>query len=155
MQLYFITRGKTNEVDEFVDWLKTRHLPMKIRNPANNTETTGFLECQLRPIQLWEFVFPKENLDIVLNSLKLPSGNMSHVVNGKPTFNIDAKLWALRKLLQAQPIVKPAPKIDAATGKEIPPDVLFLPYDRIKDLNIVGVGIREDGDIVENIHERI
>ncbi len=155
MQLYFLTRGKTNELDEFVDWMKTRHLPMQIKNPALGTETTGFVECQLRPIQLWEFVFPKENLSTVLNSLHLPSTNPSQVVNGKPTFNIDAKLWALRKLLQCKPIEKPVPKIDPATGQPVPFDYMFLPYERIKNLNIIGVGLREDGDIVESQHERI
>jgi len=159
MELIFATRGKTNEVDEFVKWMSTRHLPMPVK-AGDGKISTGFLECQLRPIQLWEFVFPKENLDTVLNSLHLPSGNPSGVnpETGKQKFNnflFEAELLALRKMLQAKPIPEVVPKKDPVTGKELPKDFMFLPYDRIKDLNIIGIGIREDGEISENTHERI
>jgi len=144
MHLYFMTRGKKNETDEFVKWMETRHLSMPV-NKSDGTSENMLIECQLRPVQLFEFVFPKENLDVVLNSLKLPHGNPSEVKDGKPSFSINSRLFALRKMLGAQPI--PQPNINAG--------VMFLPYDRIKNLNILGIGIREDGDISEATHERI
>ena len=143
MELYFLTRGKTNEIDEWVDWMKTRHLPFPIKR-ADGTIVNGAMECQLRPIQLWSFVFPRDSLDVVLNTMKLPvEGNP--FVNG---YNINPKVWALRKMLGCQPIPEKKDRKDQTS-------VMFLPFDRIKDMNIIGIGLREDGEISDTTHERI
>lgn len=141
-----MTRGKKNEIDEFVKWMETRHFPLPIKKGDGTTENI-FMEAQLRPVQLWEFVFPKENLDVVLNTLKLPHGDSPYGKGDgtKVDYNINPKLWALRKLLKAQKIPVP----DKSKG------ILFMPYERIKNMNILGIGIREDGDIAEGVHERI
>jgi len=145
MHLYFVTRGKKNEIDEFAKWMETRNLSMPVYK-ADGTSENMLIECQLRPVQLWEFVFPKENLDVVLNTLRLPSENPSEFRDGKSTFKMfDSKLFALRKMLGAEKI--PEPNKDAG--------VMFMPFDRIKNINIMGIGIREDGDISEATHERI
>lgn len=140
MELDFITRGKSDEVYEFAKWLSTRHLPLKVKK-ADGTEETMLMECQLRPIQLWTFVFPKENLDIVLNTLHLPHDSKGDF----PGYNINPKLFALRKLLGSKPIPEPVDKTST----------MFMPFDRFKHVGIIGVGLREDGDIAEMTHERI
>ena len=140
MELTFITRGKSDEVYEFAKWLSTRHLPLKLHK-ADGTEEVQLMECQLRPLQLWQFVFPKENLDIVLNTLNLPRDDKQSFQG----YNINPKLFALRKLLGAKPIPQPVDKLSK----------MFMPYDRFKHVGIIGVGLREDGDIAEMTHERI
>lgn len=144
MELYFLTRGKKEEVDCLVDWLRTRSLPMELTDAAGK-KSQAIVECQLRPVQLWSYVFPRENKDLVINTLGLPSGNPSEFKDGKYTYNINPKLWALRKLLGAKEIEKP----------KDPTNKMFMPYDRWKNVNILGVGIREDGDIPEMTHERL
>lgn len=144
MELYFITRGKTDVIDEWVKWMGTRHLPMTIKM-ADGSEQKGLVECQLRPVQLWSFVFPKENLDIVLNTLKLDGGDQNPFVN---EFNINPKLWALRKLLKADPIPKKLDRKDKDS-------VMFMPFERIKNMNVLGIGLRDDGEISTGTHDRI
>jgi hypothetical protein len=124
--------------------MSTRNLTFPVTK-GDGTVEHQFVECQLRPIQLWGFVFPKEHLDAVCNSLKFPSENPTEFKDGKFTYNFDRKLWALRKLLKA----KPFPIPDKAKG------LMFLPYERIKSVNILGIGYREDGDMAEFTHERI
>jgi len=147
MEVFFITRGKTNEVDEWRKWMSTRHLPLKIKHPSKpEKDETALVECQLRPIQLWGFTFPRENLDIVLNTLKLPSHNPFYkTAPDKPTVKINKKLWVLRKLLGAEKI--PEPKTEKGA--------MFLPYNRIENLNIIGIGLKDDEDIIDTSHERI
>lgn len=144
MELFLMTRGKSDEVEEWARWMSTRHMPLKVKH-GDGKESQIMTECQLRPIQLWGFVFPKENLDVVLNSLKLPSGEISEFKDGEPVYPIQNKLWALRKLLKAKPIPKPDPNAG----------VMFMPYDRIKHINVLGIGIREDGEMSPYTFERI
>ena len=93
MEAYFMTRGKKEEVDTLIDWLRTRGLPMPIKN-TDGTVTQTIIECQIRPIQLWDFVFPKESLDVVCNSLKLPHGDSPYgkADGTKVDYNINPKL---------------------------------------------------------------
>ena len=137
MELFFLTRGKSNEVEEWAKWMATRCLPFPITEGTGKI-IPGTMECQLRPIQLWDFVFPREQLDIVLNSLGLPNNYATGV-------NLSSKLWALRKMIGLKEIPEPKEK----TIK------MFMPYDRIKDINIIGVGLKEDGDIAVATHEKI
>lgn len=140
MQVYLMTRGKDSEIDQWIKWMSTRYLPLKIKK-ADGTVTEPLMECMLRPIQLWEFVFPKEYLDMVTNSFGLYNpGNP--FISG---YNINPKLFALRKLLGCKPI--PEPKKEVGT--------LLLPYEAFKNINVLGIGYREDGEISELKHEAI
>jgi hypothetical protein len=96
----------------------------------------------VRPIQLWEFVFPKEHKDLVVNSLNLHSKSSPFTAGG---YNINPKLWALRKLLGAKPFEEPINKEEK----------MMLPYERFKNINVLGIGYVEDGEIAELKHERI
>jgi len=145
MEIFLMTRGMSREVEEWAKWMQTRSLPIEMKL-ADGTKTAQIMECQLRPIQLWGFAFPKENLDMVLNTLGLPRGNPSGFVDGKPTFkNYEKNLWLLRKALGAKPIPEPVKKDSK----------LFMPYNIWKNLNIIGIGIKEDGEIAPVTLERI
>jgi len=145
MEVFFLTRGKSDEVEEWAKWMSTRHLPLPVKKGDNSVEN-ALMECQLRPIQLWGFAFPRESRDLVLNSLNLPSENpFFHTSEGKPEININGKLWLLRKLLGADKI--PVPKKEAG--------ILFMPYNRIRNINFIGIGIKDDKDVSEATHERI
>ena len=142
MEAFFMTRGKSDEVDHLIKWLSTRGLPMPIKN-ADGTMTQVVIETQMRPIQLWGYVFPRENEDLVVNSLGLFANHKNDFPTQK--YNINPKLWALRKLLAAKEFKEPKNKADK----------MFMPYERWKNVNILGVGIKDDADIAESTHERI
>ena len=144
MQSYFITRGKYEEVETFIDWLRHTFMPLKMTK-ADGTFTYPMMECMVRPVQLWEFVYPREHHDMVVNSLGLyPTGNMFYQDTKHP-YNINPKLFVLRKLLGAKPFTEPVNKNEK----------MMLPYERFKNINILGIGYVEDGDIAELTHERI
>ena len=140
MQSYFITRGKYEEVETFIDWLRHSFLPLKITK-GDGTATYPMMECMVRPIQMWEFVYPREHHDMVVNSLGLYSTGTPFFTGG---YNINPKLWAIRKLLGAKEFEKPKTA-----------DKMLLPYERFKNINILGIGYVEDADMAELTHERI
>lgn len=145
MQAYFMTRGKIDEVQHFIDWMKTRFMPLMVKHPNGTITNDILMECQLRPIQLWEFVFPKEYLDLVTNSLDLANKNTRFLTGG---YNINPKLYALRLMLGAKEFETPKD-----TNSKMP-----LPYERWRDVNILPIGYREDAEITEpngDVHERI
>ena len=140
MEAFFLTRGKDDEVATLQKWLSTVCLPLEMTK-GTGEKFSQVMECQLRPVQLWSFVFPKEYKDVVVNSLGLyQEGNM--FMSG---YNINPKLWALRKLLGAKEFTKP---LDLNAK-------LNLPYPRWNNVNLIGIGYREDGEIFEFKHERI
>ena len=136
---FFITRGKDDEVEHLKKWLSTLVLPLKITR-GDGTIFENPIECQIRPIQLWEFVYPKESHELVVNSLGLhQEGNM--FISG---YNINPKLWALRKLLGCEEFKKPTVNLKLA-----------FPYERFKNVNIIGIGHRADGEMCDFKHEAI
>lgn len=149
MQIYLMTRGKDSEIAQWAKWMATRHMPLKMTKP-DGTVIEPLMECLLRPIQLWEFVCPKEYLDIVTNSFGLyRTGNP--FMSG---YNINPKMFALRKLLGAKEIPEPKPEFDK-DGKKLPPSKFLLPYEEFKNINVLGIGYRDEGEISELTHERI
>jgi hypothetical protein len=142
MQSYFITRGKYEEVETFITWLRCQVLPLKIIKGDGSTDQMA-MECMVRPIQLWEFVYPREHHDLVVNSLNLAAKTNPFYYNS--SYNLNPKLFVLRKLLGAKSFEQPKDKINK----------LMLPYERFKNINVLGIGYVEDGDIAELTHERI
>ena len=108
MHLYMMTRGVKHGVDQFITQLQGKYLPFKWRM---NKETgkldhkgemieNGHTQLQVRPIQLWEIVFPEEHKDIVLNTIlaeKQGTDQTQHKKHNK-------FLWAIRKALGCEPI---------------------------------------------------
>jgi len=122
MHIYLITRGIKSDVDRFINDLRGKYLPFKDALNRNLMVQTA-----VRPIQFWEIVFPKEHRDIMLTTIFDKNlGKTQHSKHQK-------WLWALRKVLGADPI--PEYKTDQ-----------FLPIYK-QNIEMVGVGIKEDGDL--------
>ena len=124
MHLYLMTRGIKHELDQFITELQGKYLPMKYRPNGEKELQDYFVQLAVRPIQLWEIVFPKEHLDLVLATcLAQNSGETQHKKHQK-------YVWALRKMLGISEI----PKYD--NSKKMPI--------RCAGIELVGIGVKDD-----------
>jgi hypothetical protein len=127
MHLYCLTRGIKKEIDQFITELQGKYLPFTMSG------VDCFVQFAVRPIQLWEFVFPEPMKDVVLTTiLGKDGGKTQHKKHNK-------FVWALRKILD----VKKIPNYN--TEK-------FMPISR-QHMEIVGIGIKEDYYDEENKRE--
>jgi hypothetical protein len=88
---------------------------------------------RLLPGGACEYCFPKEYLDTVLNSLKFDVDDGDRYGLGK------FKLALLRKVLKA----KKTPKFEKEKK------LVFFDDEITENVNIIAIGIREDGEITE------
>lgn len=134
----FMVYGKKEFVDMFLRDLAAQKLSM-VYHKKGEPDKTMFIECQLRvlPFGLYEFVFPKEHMDLVLTGLRfhMPSGiyNLDQEIT-KFGFTIKP-LDHLRKFLKIEPV--PEFKTDKA---------LLFTYQHIA---VIPIGVRYDGEITE------
>ena len=127
MHLYFISRGIKNKVDEMVNDLQAQHFQQESADQKTGLKRISAVQGALRPIQLWEYVFPKESLDVVLKTLALPRDYSK----GHPYHGFKPHEFAFRKLLGAKPIPIP--------NEKILPRII-----RKEHVSIMGIGIRDD-----------
>jgi len=112
---------------------------MEVTNKEGKKEVIG-CPCYLRPFRMYDLIFPREQKDVVLNTLPIRKEiSLVDGKGGKGVFGTHIKV--LRKLLG----LKKIPKADETKGK-VP-----LPEDLFKNLRMVGLGIKEDIDFV-NVH---
>jgi len=142
MHLIFGATGIKHHMDLFEKFMETRTflLPYIDHNDGDK-EKTILLQSQLRPIKFYDFIFPKGELDHVLNGLQLESE-----IKSKNCVLPNAYISLLRKALKLKKI--PAPDISKGA----------MPLYK-EDIRLVGIGIREDSDItfpsVGRTHEGI
>lgn len=119
MHAYIITRGHKPYTEMFINELQGKYLPFKFKGKDCLVQTG------VRPIQLWEVIFPEEHKDIMLNTLfdATAKGKTQHKKHNK-------YLYALRKMLGIEPI--PEYKTDQ-----------FMPISKA-NVEVVGVGIKKD-----------
>ena len=67
MHLYAMTRGIKKDVDDYITQLQGKYFPYKLKGIQG--EQTTALQLSVRPIQLWEFVFPKESLKMAVGTI--------------------------------------------------------------------------------------
>ena len=99
---------------------------MPRKNIKTNIIEQGGVQGGIRPLQIWSYVFPKEQLNLVLNRIR-PSTEFTG-----DQANLNKYAMFFRKILGAQTI----PKWDDKAGRvavELGPDVQRL-----------GVGLRTD-----------
>lgn len=121
--VYFITRGKDNAVAEW-----TKHLAGKWW-PFEYNGQKGAIEGMLRPIQLWEYGYPAECRDVVMNT----------IFNGQTDLGKHQSSWSGNLGLKALAI--------ALKAKDIAPfDVNkgILPMPSRAGMSVMGIGERED-----------
>jgi len=116
MHLYCISRGIKQDVDRFIKELECQYLPFKYRG-------FDFIQMSVRPVQLWEMVFPKELKDLMINT----------IIRGNPPEHetmFKYPLAVLRKLLNAK-------KVEDTTHKKR----LAVYHENVQ---VLPIGIRED-----------
>ncbi len=124
MHLYIITRGIKNFVDQFITELQGKYLPFKYQDDKGNLINTQ-AQVAVRPIQLWEIVFPEEQKDLMLNTILRgsPTNGLQHAKHKK-------FIWTLRKCLGVEKI------------SEYKKD--FLIPISINHTEIIGIGTKKD-----------
>ena len=126
MHLIFITRGIHNQVDLLSKSLETWGLPFPRKNLKTNIIEQGAIQCGLKPIQFWDFNFPKDYLDMVLRRIR-PTQELTGTQS-----NLNKYAFILRKAFGAKPI----PKWDATAPQNF--------IDLSPDVQRFGIGIIED-----------
>ena len=134
-----MTRGIKHWRDVWVDFMKTQMWNWKrkiLRDPKTNKklkkpqEFLVGVQGALRPVELWEYVFPEECLPQVLSALDLDDKGdtktyqLKHLGSLKPAI--------LRKMIGKG--LKPIPKI-----KKVP-----CPYIEQRGMAIYPIGIKKD-----------
>ena len=140
MHLDFIAEGIQHDLDEFEKWASTLVTPILYKDKEKK-EQKGFAQVALRPRRAYTLVFPRESLDVILNTLDLSKDINLH--DGKGTKILKKPLAIIRKFLR----LKPIPEADKTKGS--------LPIVK-KNIRLIGLGLRDDIDIKErngNTHE--
>ena len=125
--LYFVTRGIKHLSDEFIKRLSCTMLPMKIfKGDIKGIDKDGTYPVQVavRPIQLYEVVYPKEHQDMILNTI---------LEGGKGTSNIK-RLQKYVNMFRKFLGVKPIPEYDKTNKLPIPKP----------DIDVTAIGVKED-----------
>lgn len=132
MHLYVVTRGIKPEVDDFINQLQGQYLDFDIKKKGTfGAKKAGIVKQQLsvRPIQLWEFGFPKEQLDLMCTTMFGRKAEGSKL--GMPQHKwMNKFVNMIRRMLKLLPI----PKYDDKFSLACKP----------RHMELVGLGIKED-----------
>ena len=147
MHLVLMTRGIQHQVDQWANLLQAQRFPWVRRNLETGKEEQMLVQGALRPIQLWEYVFPEESLDDVLGAMQI-KGPIE-----RP--EIKSSTWALRKMLK----LKQIPKKDELTVTGYTPKGTLngekMPSVPVHNMFVEGVAVYPVGikdDQVPGIH---
>ena len=105
MHLYVLTRGCVRAVREWREGLSNCYLPMEIKNEKGEKEN-ALAQLQIRPIELYEIVFPEEHEKTVMGLVK-PCTDLN--VYGKK-WGILVR-WIVKKLKLAPPLKDYVPSV--------------------------------------------
>jgi hypothetical protein len=133
MHLRFIAEGWDKDLDYMEKWIGQMILPMKVKDKKGKEVIVG-CPCYLRPFRMYDLIFPKDQLDVILNTIK-PVDEIS-LVDGKGTKKFKTQISILRKLMK----LKKIPKSNKDKGQVAIPEGLF------QNIRTVGLGIKEDVD---------
>lgn len=134
MQIDFFIEGNIRDADEFEKWLQTRVFNL----PVEAGGKKGFVPLQagLRVRRAYSFVFPREYKDVVLNTI--PFKDRVNLSDSGGKYILKNIFSTIRKLLRLKPLPKPDPKAGMFPMRE----------DILKNLRIIGLGLREEPDFV-------
>lgn len=135
MHLDILCEGIHEEMQEFEKWWSTRMVPMPFKD-KDGKDRVGLVQVALRERKMFSLIFPKEDLNMILNTLK-PENCVVTRVDGKGTKQFNTILNFIRKILR----LKKIPEIDKTNE--------ILPIREFKNIRVVGLGIREDGVLTE------
>lgn len=127
MHLYILTRGIKKEVDDLITQLQGKYLPFKYRKEGEKELKDLVLQIGVRPIQLWEIVYPEEYTEFMCKSLFKNANRKA-----KPQHKWQEKFtYMMRKALKLDPI----PDFEPGEG---------MPLGGISDVEVVGIGVKKD-----------
>ncbi len=132
MHFDFIAEGWKPDLDAMENYLNTRSFPMEITHADGRKEMT-LAPGALRPRRFYTYVFPREHLQAVINSLQ-PARAISRV-DGIGTNILGMPATALRKMLR----LKRFPDIQPDGDKFV------LVKNNIR---VLGLGYRDDIDMI-------
>lgn len=69
MHLIIGTRGNQESVELFIKELSSKYVPVPFRNKKTDKIVNVAQGIHVRPFQLWEIIFPKEQRDLVLSTI--------------------------------------------------------------------------------------
>lgn len=132
MHAFFLTRGNKRDVDEFIDFLKTRNLPVPFIDKEGKK---GYLPQTgiVQPVQMWSFVFPENWKNEVLTALKFDKENIERWASNK---QVSLMRNGLRLALGADKIPELQPVAD---GKG-----LYMPVNAMENISIIPIGVKKD-----------
>lgn len=126
MHIYLMTRGIWHDVERFVRELSAKYLPYKgLRKGSMKVEDFA-LQVAVRPIQLWEIVFPEEHKEVMLNSLFGEGKGVTLQKKHRKFVSIIRKILGVDKI--------PDYKYD---------NTKLLPFYR-DNIEMIGIGIKKD-----------
>ena len=127
-----MTRGIKKEVDDFIrqlqgKWYEHKWLPTgwKGSEEERAIEEKRHVQVQVRPIQLWEIVYPESSRDLMLTTIL---GRKQQNVTQHKKHN--KWIWALRKMLGIKPVGEYNGDFQSPIVKE--------------HIEVIGVGEKED-----------
>lgn len=123
-----MTRGEQARTESFMKFMQTQMFPWKRKNLKTGKDDIVGVQGALRPVLLWEYVFPEESLNEVLTMLDIPDNGYK----GQRDFK-SLKYKILRKALGKG--VKPIPKY-----KKVPTNKFI---DK-QSVSIYPIGIKKD-----------
>ena len=103
MHLYVLTRGILSATKQWENDLAAQYLPFKVLEKGKKKPTPYLAQLHVRPVNLYEIVFPEECLDQVLGMVKpgSPPGKFSKFI--KMFF----KMMGLKKIPDYTPKITP------------------------------------------------
>lgn len=139
MHAVFMLYGKYEFVNILIRDICSQKLTLRIYKEGEQ-DKSSLIECQLRklPFGLYEFIFPKEHKDIVLNTLWFERDGIDYDLNREISL-LGLKIKPM-KFLKKFLKIEDAPKIEDKTK--------ILPW-VIQHVGIIPIGVRYDGEIAE------
>jgi len=143
MHLILLTRGILSQMEDWKALMRAQRFPWKRKNLKTGEEEQDVVQGALRPIQIWEYVFPEESLNDVLGNLQI-EGPIE-----RP--EIKSISWALRKMLKLKQIPKmpeggykvsgytPLGTINGKPMAPIPANNMYM-----QGVAVYPIGIKED-----------
>jgi len=126
MHVTFGMYGIKKDMDEVIKWLETRAFPFE-RTKEDGTKETIILQGALRPLVLFDFVFPESSKDLVLTSLKADTEAHGQY----------KRIGYFKKLVRKALGLKPIPKFK----KDL---TMPLPLKSLENVAIYPLGVRYD-----------
>ncbi len=141
MHLVFMTRGIDKQVTELKHLLLAQRFPWVRKNLKTGKEELKMVQGALRPIEIWEYVFPEESLNDVLVGM-----DIKEPIQRKEIKNIS---WMIRKMLKLDqmPVLEDAKGTGyfppgKVNGEKIPP--LIVHDMKVEALAVYPLGIKKD-----------